>query len=305
MPSTIKKGDIGEDVKLCQTLLQENGYSLVADGIFGYNTEQCVIRFQSSNNLVADGIVGSKTWEVLLDSKNTGAFHSCVDTYYPLPIGQYMADTSVKIGVTLHHTVSNGNPLRVVDVWGADNRGTVATHFLIGRKLDNGDTKHDGEIVQCFPIENWAHHLLTTRTGFSYSHNTSANKGYIGIELCSWGCLKKVGEEFYTLDGRVKIPADEVVILDKPFRTFKYWHKYTKKQMESLKKLLLALKEEFSFDYASDLEDDDMTNFFELNWNALSFKRILTTHTNFEYGKFDCQPQKELIEVFKECYETI
>ena len=53
----LKKGSKGENVKTIQTYLK-----LAADGIFGSNTEQAVITFQSQNGLTADGIVGDKTW---------------------------------------------------------------------------------------------------------------------------------------------------------------------------------------------------------------------------------------------------
>lgn len=36
------------------------------DGIFGNNTKNAVIKFQTNNNLVADGIIGKKTWRKLL-----------------------------------------------------------------------------------------------------------------------------------------------------------------------------------------------------------------------------------------------
>lgn len=55
-----------DEVKLLQTKLNENGFSLEVDGIFGTNTEDAVKRFQGKNNLEDDGIVGSLTWAKLL-----------------------------------------------------------------------------------------------------------------------------------------------------------------------------------------------------------------------------------------------
>ena len=56
-------GSKGDDVKYLQTKLALFGYHVGgADGIFGVNTCNAVIDFQSDHGLVADGIVGSNTW---------------------------------------------------------------------------------------------------------------------------------------------------------------------------------------------------------------------------------------------------
>jgi peptidoglycan hydrolase-like protein with peptidoglycan-binding domain len=54
-------GSFGDDVKLVQTALNNNGYNLVADGIYGKKTQAAVKDYQSKNGLSADGIVGPKT----------------------------------------------------------------------------------------------------------------------------------------------------------------------------------------------------------------------------------------------------
>ena len=66
MPSTIRKGSTGPDVKTCQESLTEHGFDCAADGIFGSGTEIQVKAFQSANGLVSDGIVGQSTWGKLL-----------------------------------------------------------------------------------------------------------------------------------------------------------------------------------------------------------------------------------------------
>jgi hypothetical protein len=65
MPSTIRKGDRGSDVKLCQELLTKHGYATSADGIFGSGTQAKVMQFQKAKGLGADGIVGKNTWKAL------------------------------------------------------------------------------------------------------------------------------------------------------------------------------------------------------------------------------------------------
>lgn len=76
-PPTIKRGDVGEDVKVVQIWL-----GLVNDGVFGPVLEQEVIKFQRANGLEDDGIVGPKTWEVLdAEFDNANEVKSNLETY--------------------------------------------------------------------------------------------------------------------------------------------------------------------------------------------------------------------------------
>lgn len=64
MPTTIKLGDTGDDVKRLQRVfarMKVLGPDDV-DGVFGLKTEQAVKDFQQSNGLVVDGVVGPITW---------------------------------------------------------------------------------------------------------------------------------------------------------------------------------------------------------------------------------------------------
>ena len=62
MAQIIRKGSEGEEVKKLQQLLNSEGYSLDADGIFGEKTAAAVRQYQSANGLAVDGIVGANTW---------------------------------------------------------------------------------------------------------------------------------------------------------------------------------------------------------------------------------------------------
>ena len=65
-------GDKGTVTEL-QKLLNNNGYSLDTDGIFGEKTQAAVKDYQGKNGLQVDGIVGSKTWGALTNASNTSA----------------------------------------------------------------------------------------------------------------------------------------------------------------------------------------------------------------------------------------
>lgn len=60
--ASLRNGDRGDTVREIQQRLKDWGYYYGAvDGIFGYQTEQAVRRFQKKHGLVVDGIVGPNT----------------------------------------------------------------------------------------------------------------------------------------------------------------------------------------------------------------------------------------------------
>lgn len=62
----IQYGAQGEYVKELQESLNQHGFKVDVDGIFGKDTLKAVKLFQSSNDLTIDGIVGDNTWNALL-----------------------------------------------------------------------------------------------------------------------------------------------------------------------------------------------------------------------------------------------
>lgn len=58
----ISYGSRGSDVSELQRLLNQNGYTLTEDGIFGQKTLAAVKDYQKKNGLTVDGIVGPNTW---------------------------------------------------------------------------------------------------------------------------------------------------------------------------------------------------------------------------------------------------
>jgi hypothetical protein len=60
----LSRDDTGEDVKVLQGLLVKRGYGSLAqqiDGIFGRETEACVVHFQWRHGLNVNGVVGPRT----------------------------------------------------------------------------------------------------------------------------------------------------------------------------------------------------------------------------------------------------
>jgi peptidoglycan hydrolase-like protein with peptidoglycan-binding domain len=62
----LRAGSQGDAVKVAQTLLNNKGHWLVADGVFGPATDNATRQFQHNCGLAVDGIVGTQTWNVLV-----------------------------------------------------------------------------------------------------------------------------------------------------------------------------------------------------------------------------------------------
>lgn len=76
-------GSQGSDVTELQKLLNNHGYGLAEDGIFGENTKNAVTDFQKNKGLTVDGIVGTNTWGTLngtyTPNTNTGTTSAPAD----------------------------------------------------------------------------------------------------------------------------------------------------------------------------------------------------------------------------------
>lgn len=69
MASTYRQvgyGSTGSAVSKLQTVLNQHGYDLAVDGIFGVKTQAAVRDYQKKNSLKLDGIAGPETWGSLL-----------------------------------------------------------------------------------------------------------------------------------------------------------------------------------------------------------------------------------------------
>tara|TARA_R100000027_G_scaffold66910_2_gene63912 strand:- start:549 stop:1463 length:915 start_codon:yes stop_codon:yes gene_type:complete len=301
----LKRGSKGSHVKELQTALE-----LSADGIFGANTELAVRRFQSENGLTADGIVGTKTWEAIgIDTDSDAAAEESqyttkdglvIERQY-LDKDEYVRDYGKiePLGFFLHHTAGWDNPYNTVASWNKDKRGRVATQYCIGGSNVKGKTKHDGVVVECFPNNYLGWHL--GKVG-----NFKISKLSGGVELNNFGYLTKKGDKYYTYVN-TEVKPEYVCDLGYKFRGHQYWHAYTDKQIESLRLLILHLRDIYpKMDLENGLpkllkEGVHPKDAFEFNTDAYNAKQFgLWTHTNVRKDKFDCFPQSELVEMLKQ-----
>jgi N-acetyl-anhydromuramyl-L-alanine amidase AmpD len=189
------------------------------------------------------------------------------------PESQYYKEEQTKKQIVIHHTVSGPDSVRVFEGW-ASNPERVATAFVISA---------DGTITQGFASKYWAHHL-----GLKKPNNTALNKASIAIEVCNWGGLTTKDGKYYSAFNR-EVPADQTIDYGKKWRGYRYFHKYTPQQIESLRQLIVYLCDKFSIDKTY------KTDMWDISPNALSGKNGIYTHVSYREDKSDMHPQSELI----------
>ncbi|MEM6631246.1 MAG: peptidoglycan-binding protein [Bacteroidota bacterium] len=306
----------GRPVEVLQLILSENGQELSLTGIFDEATDIAVRQFQQAQNLVVDGIVGNKTWAAIYEKAYSFKLKAKSDF---LPDHDFIAEYFPKNCLYLHHTAGGARPDWTIAWWRNDNkdkdgnfrRRRVGTAFVIGREGLDGGTTFDGKIYRAFKEAHWAYHLGVNEghTGHGADHNKQLNQQAIGIEICSYGPLihdEDTGKFFYewkTEAGiqRREIPEDQVCTLEQPWRGFTHFQKYTPKQIEACKELILSL----SYLFAIPLPERTYTpDWFEIDQDAKDGKPGIWTHANVRPGKSDCFPQPELIDMLNSLHEA-
>lgn len=285
----LKKGSKGESVKTLQEFLK-----ITADGIFGANTEAAVKSWQKAYGLFDDGIVGPKTWAAMGilntdNAENIEASKGLSIKKYFMPEGTYFKGPVPKKWIFLHHTAGGANPYQVADMWARDNRGNVATEYILGgQSVDNKDKKFDGELIQCFPEGGYGWH---TGTGNSVMHRNS-----IGIEVCCMGQIVN-GKTYVNTSADPK----QVIKLAKPFRGFQYWHDYSDAQIDALKNWILFLAEKYDIDPRVGLvqyvKAKGADGFDVLDVAKAESTPGMYSHTNVMRGKVDMYPHPLLIDM--------
>ena len=302
----LKKGKNNnkEAVKAVQEVL-----GIKQDGDFGPTTEKYVKNYQKDNGLTADGIVGNGTAKHmgldldefletdLSNNVQTTDGGLIINKQY-LDKGEYLNGPTDKFYLFLHHTAGWNNPYKTIKSWNNDDRGRIATQFVIGgTSIKTGEDKYDGEVVECFPDEGYAYHLGKNGSKLLHPHS-------IGIEVCNFGQLTKKGDKYYNYVKR-EVPADMVCDLGFEFRGYQYWHAYTDKQVEATRLLIKEIEKrhpqiDVSKGLKAWLETETPAEAFEFKKDAYYGKvKGMLTHTNTRTDKTDWSPQPKMIEMIK------
>lgn len=212
---------------------------------------------------------------------------------YPLDKKQYFEKDCLKTQIYLHHTAGRSNGISTYKYW-ESNTERVATCVTICGKPDAGSTLIDGQIVQGFSSKHWAYHLGLTNAVFK-SFNIpyqSLDVISIGIEICNWGCLTKTDRGYESWTGTL-IPKEDVCVLDKAYKGYKYYHNYTDAQIESVRQLLVYWNKRYNIPltYNEDI--------FELNERALKGDAGVYTHNSVRKDKTDIYPHPKMVDMLK------
>ena len=289
----LKEGSRGQEVVELQQAL-----GIDDDGIFGAGTRTAVESYQQKNGLIVDGIVGPQTLAAIREANVTtdnsekvySPYQGLLVNKYFLPKDEYREGPTRKEYLFLHHTAGWNNPYKTVDGWAKDDRGTIATEFVLGGRSVRGDDDHyDGELVQCLPEGGYGWHLGKNGSQNMHTHS-------VAIEVCNFS---------YAVDGKTyvntPIVADQLVTLPEPFRGHSQWHAYSDKQIETLRLFILWMAERDSIEVRDGLVAEIKkkgAKAFEFNENAYNGKiRGMWTHTNTRKDKFDLFPQTNLIDM--------
>ena len=289
----LKEGSRGQEVAELQQAL-----GIDADAVFGAGTRAAVEAYQKENGLVVDGIVGRQTLAAIREANATTDKSEKVYTPYEdlgvnkyfLPKGQYKEGPTQKEYLFLHHTAGWHNPYKTVDDWATDDRGTIATEFVLGGlSVKGNDDRYDGELVQCLPEGGYGWHL--GKNGSQHMHTHS-----VAIEVCNFS---------YAVDGKTyvntPIAEEQLVALPEPFRGHRQWHAYSDKQIETLRLFILWIAERDSIDVRDGMVAEIKqkgVKAFEFNEDAYNGKiKGMWTHTNTRKDKFDLFPQPNLIDM--------
>ena len=268
-------------------------------GTFNSVTQGALIKYQMQHNLVADGIVGPKTLQSmqLLDSdlrsdsiikpNNNFIIHK-----------RFLSDkecfdlTGKNEYLFLHHTAGWNDPYKTIGDWELDKRGPIGTEFVVGGiNCKTGDEQYDGVIVKALNDGKQAWHLGPTGSEYMNKHS-------VGIEICNFGQLNDE-QKTYT---NVLVQSTQVSTLNKAFREYKHWHKYSDRQLSSVKQLITYIANRDSIDIRKgiieNINKNGIDKAFEFNPLAYSGQiKGLLLHCNVRKDKVDLHPQTELIDM--------
>lgn len=220
------------------------------------------------------------------------------------------SDVCEKRQLYFHFTVSGFGTKGDIEWWRQDPR-KVAVCIIVD---------YDGIPHQLFGMRFWAHHLGVPEQAFvkhldekdivkdkkgRILNNLHLNRQSIGIELDTWGALMEVDGKYYPVrwnrdagkynaDLRVKpIPKSNVLSLPNGYRGFKFFEKFSDKQIETARNICYYVNEKFGIPLTYN------ERMFDVTKEALLGTPGIWSHTSVRSDKSDIMPQPEFIQMLK------
>lgn len=214
-----------------------------------------------------------------------------------LPENQYVPKDTKKNQIFLHHTAGSGDPYAVVDWWKSTPEA-VSTSFIVARgngKQSKGSW-NDGDVFQCFSSAKWGWHLGLKAANLPRGSKSTLrlNADAVGIEICNWGFLTQKNGRLVTYAGRT-LPDIDIIELDKPFKGYRFWQRYTDAQIENTRKLMIVLGNRWNIP----LKYKGYDQLFQLSNRCFQGESGVWTHNSVRRDKFDVFPQPELLQMLQ------
>jgi N-acetyl-anhydromuramyl-L-alanine amidase AmpD len=287
----LKLGDRGLKVVEVQKLLSLLGYDLIIDGQFGARTKRSVTAFQKKAGLSNTGEVDDDTFSSLKlsqtrRSEEGGAKPSQMD--YPFPINtqhrlnpnQYIKQVCEKTQIFLHYTAGGPIAKNVIDYWNSDEP-QIATPFIVDGI--------DGSLYECYSPDYWSYHLGVKGT------KGRLDKASIGVEICAYGPLVEKNGKYYAWPkdySSVVIPSEKIYELQREFRGYHFYEKFSDEQLRATETLLSFLIPRYNI---------QIQESFDLSWFDYDETVIrdmtpgIWSHSTVRKDKYDLYPDERVI----------
>ena len=208
-----------------------------------------------------------------------------LDQIIQIPFGEdhYYKATYNKEQIVLHHSTTNGTAQALADYWETlENR--IGTPLIIDK---------DGVIHQLFSSRYYAGHIGDVSNEMKKFNLPfrSCSKTSIGIEVINMGGLVRKGDVLYNSFGTEY--SGEIVELANEYRGFTIFAKYTDKQIDSMRRVLIYLcnRYEIPKTYHDDI--------WSVNVRALSGEKGVFVHGSFREDKSNLYPDERVIQMLK------
>jgi hypothetical protein len=202
-----------------------------------------------------------------------------------------------KSQIYLHASLFNINPFKLIDHYNTNTCTikTAPTFIITSKPQSINDNYIDGSVIQLYQSKYWSHHLHLKEAHIIQGGSSInlLNKNSISIEINNWGPLIDTEHGFVTRTG-IGISDNDVYEFSTPYRGFKYYHKYTESQIESLKLLLQLLGSKWNID-----TQFKGPNIFNVDRRALMNQNGVYCHNSVRPDIHDISPQTTLVEMLK------
>lgn len=215
----------------------------------------------------------------------------------------YFSEINPKRQLYIHHSVSHPNPRQVIKDWRKSSYRKGAAFVVAGKPYENETSYEDGMIFSAFSSKYWALHLGVhnekneiPKRYKNKTHTRFLEKYSIAVSICNAGEVTWESGKFYSAF-RTVVPDTEVIEYVDGYRGKRFFHKYTKAQVESLRQLLVFLCNKY------DIPANYQPDMWELSENALLGRFGIFTLASVRTDKVRCHPQPDLVEMLMDLHK--